>query len=230
LRIQHFSGLLEQTLTKALVGANGRLKEVAATIRDANPTKQKAKRAAARTAPPQDEAGKNFEISDAHLKFQKGFIKENGQIGKPAADRLGLLDYLDAIRDRLVAATKAHHANPAKNPLRLTLGGLVARLLSFDRYRKSGFTESLFRQALFTALMEAHVAPTRLSKESIDMPLEVSVNTANKYAWPARFWNFLSVFAGYLDNATIDDVEVEAFEEHAVLLLTFHQTALSLIF
>src|SRR5262249_50622049 len=134
-----------------------------------------------------------------------------------------LLKYIDDMRDLLVAGTKAHHADPKKNPLRLTLAGLVARILSLGRYQNSGFSESLFRQALFTALMEAHIAPTRLSNESLDSPLEVSRNAGNKYVWPPRCWSFLSVFASYLDNATIDDVEVEAFEEHTVLLLTFHQ-------
>src|SRR5262249_19040991 len=129
----------------------------------------------------------------------------------------------DNLRDGLTQATEAHRSDPAKPPPRLTLAGLVPRLLSFDRYRNSGFTESLFRQALFTALLESHTAPTRRSMDPLDQPLEVW-RVGSKYVWPNRYWNFLNVFGSYLQNASIDDPEVEAFEEDAVLLLTFHQS------
>jgi DNA helicase-2/ATP-dependent DNA helicase PcrA len=45
---------------------------------------------------------------------------------------------------------------------------VVARLLSFDRYRGSGFTASLFRQALFTELLESQTAPTRRTMDPLD--------------------------------------------------------------
>src|SRR5207248_3143468 len=90
-------------------------------------------------------------------------------------------------------------------------------------YRNSGFTQNLFRQALFTTLLEAHTAPTRRTMNPLDAPLEVSRNAASKYVWPARYWYFLNLFGSYLQNASLDNPEVEAFEEHAVLLLTFHQ-------
>lgn len=141
----------------------------------------------------------------------------------PGPSTRPFLEYLDQLRQRLAKATEDHKADPAKSPPRLTLAGLVARLLSFDRYRDSGFTESLFRQALFTGLLESHTAPTRRSKDPLDQPLEV-VRSGGKYVWPARYWNFLNVFGSYLNNASIDDPEVEAFEEGAVLLLTFHQS------
>jgi DNA helicase-2/ATP-dependent DNA helicase PcrA len=166
----------------------------------------------------------DFPVTENHLAFQKTVRGIYRTIpAAPPPEYQQLLTYIDDIRDRLVTGTAAHLADPKKHPLRLTLSGLVARLLSLDRYRNSGFTERLFRQALFTTLLEAQIAPTRLSRESLDSPLEVSRNAASKYVWPGRLWSFLSVFASYLDNATIDDVEVEAFEEHAVLLLTFHQ-------
>jgi superfamily I DNA/RNA helicase len=172
---------------------------------------------------PRDDNGNRFRINEAHLSFQKGFIKETGAIGSPGPDRSDLFQYVDTIRDSLATATAGHAKDPANPRPRLTLAGLVARLLSFSRYRNSGFTEKLFRQALFTSLLEANTAPTRRSMHPLDAPLEVTRNSAGTYAWPARYWNFLNVFGGYLDHAPLDDVEVEAFEEHAVLLLNFHQ-------
>jgi superfamily I DNA/RNA helicase len=53
--------------------------------------------------------------------------------------------------------------------------------------------------------------------------LEVTRNGSGKYVWPTRYWTFLNIFGSYLDNASLDDPEVEAFEENAALLLTFHQ-------
>jgi DNA helicase-2/ATP-dependent DNA helicase PcrA len=204
-------------VSKAPVGKGGRMVEVAASMNDA------AKAAAARSALPGADKGVPFRINEAHLKYQKGFIKSVGEIIKPGPATGPFLDYLDQLRDLLAQATEAHRADPSKAPPHLTLAGVVARLLSFDRYRNSGFTESLFRQALFTELLESHTAPTRRSMEPLDQPLEV-VRTGGEYVWPARYWNFLNLFGSYLDNASIDDPDVEAFEEDAVLLLTFHQS------
>lgn len=204
-------------VSKAPVGKGGRLNMVAASMNET------AKAAAARSDVPRSDKGIPFPISEAHLKYQKGFIKVDGDIGRPGSATQPFLDYLDQLRDLLAQATEAHRARSSKPSPRLTLAGLVARLLSFDRYRNSGFTESLFRQALFTELLESHTAPTRRSMDPLDHPLEV-VRTGGKYVWPARYWNFLNVFGSYLDNASIDDPEVEAFEEDAVLLLTFHQS------
>jgi superfamily I DNA/RNA helicase len=204
-------------VSKAPVGKGGRMVEVAASMNDAG------KSGAARSAPPGTDTGTPFPINEAHLTKQKGFIKMDGNIGQPGPTTQSLLAYLDQLRDRLAKATEAHKADPSKDKPRLTLAGLVARLLSFDRYLGSGFKESLFRQALFTTLLESHTAPTRRSMHPLDSPLEV-VRVGGKFSWPARYWNFLNVFGSYLDNASIDDPEVEAFEEDAVLLLTFHQS------
>jgi DNA helicase-2/ATP-dependent DNA helicase PcrA len=204
-------------VSKAPVGKRGGLVEVAASMNDS------AKASAARSDLPGADTGARFRISEAHLKYQKGFIKSDGEIANPGPATRLFLNYLDQLRDRLAQATEAHRADPSKPPPRLTLAGLVARLLSFDRYRDSGFSESLFRQALFTELLESHTAPTRRSMDPLDHPLEV-VRAGVKYVWPARYWNFLNVFGSYLNNASIDDPEVEAFEEDAVLLLTFHQS------
>jgi len=75
---------------------------------------------------------------------------------------------------------------------------------------------------LFTQLLEANIAPTRLTRDSLDQPLEVA-RKSGRYEWPARLWSFLNYFGAYLENRTIDDPDVEAFEEDAVLMITFHQ-------
>jgi DNA helicase-2/ATP-dependent DNA helicase PcrA len=204
-------------VTKAPVGKGGRPNMVAASMNDP------AKAVAARSDVPRTDKGSPFPINEAHLKYQKGFIKLDGDIGRPGPATQPFLDYLDQLRDLLAQATEAHRTDRSKPPPRLTLAGLVARLLSFDRYRNSGFTASLFRQALFTELLESHTAPTRRSMDPLDQPLEV-IRSDGKYVWPARYWNFLNIFGSYLDNASIDDPEVEAFEQDAVLLLTFHQS------
>src|SRR5262249_14412675 len=77
-------------------------------------------------------------------------------------------------------------------------------------------------QALFTSLLESNIAATRLSTRSLDDPITVR-SLDGKYVWPERLWAFLSVFGSYLASASLDDPEVESFEEDAVLLLTFHQ-------
>lgn len=163
----------------------------------------------ARTVPPP------FPVNSGHVAFQKRFIKgDGGTIGAPASDRRPLFDYLDAIRDELAKA---------KQPPRLTLAGLVARLLSFDRYRGAGYSVSLFRQALFTELLEANVAPSRRTMTPLDAPLRVRVQK-RKYVWPSEYWTFLSTFGALLSETDLDDPDVEAFENGAVALMTFHQS------
>jgi superfamily I DNA/RNA helicase len=170
--------------------------------------------AAATSAPPR------FRIAKGHALLQKRFLKANGgAIGNPASDRRGLCAYIDRIRADLVSASGA-----GLRP-RLSISGLVARLLRFDYFRRSGFTINLFRQAMFTRILEANVAPTRTTTASLDNPMTgVHQNAAGKTVWPDQYWSFLGICGGLLENTDLDDEEVDSFAQHAVSVLTFHQT------
>lgn len=164
--------------------------------------------ACAATHPPE------FRIVGYHARCQKWFIKHGtGQIGAPEADRKHLTDWIDHIRAHLVKA---------KGAARLTLAGLIARMLADPLFRSTGFTPHMFRQALFTQLFEANVAPTRLTMESLDNPLHPTLD-GGKIRWEKSLWGLLNLFGGYLENANIEDLEVDAFEEDAVLLMTHHR-------
>jgi superfamily I DNA/RNA helicase len=154
-------------------------------------------------------------INEAHIKYQKWFRKPGDcrRLADCPADRQAVLDFVDEVRTNLVNAV---------NP-RLSISGLVARLLALPFFRESGFTEHMFRQALFTQLLEANIAPTRLTQHSLDMPIEVSASTTGKLVWDQRFWWMLHLFGAFLERAPLDDLEIEAFEEHAVPIITFHQ-------
>ncbi|UCF80385.1 MAG: ATP-dependent helicase [Acidobacteriota bacterium] len=191
-------------ITEEPVGRNGRRVMVWASSDD--PDKSRA----ALSQPP------THLINQKHIDFQKKFRNDGGRgIGPTPTDRQPLLRLIDDIRANLAAP------NRRRQP-RLTLAGLVYRLLSRPFFRNSGFTMEMFRQALFTQLMEANIAPTRLTRDSIDQPLEVSMQ-GNKYVWPDRFWDFLGYFGALVGSAGMDDLEVESFEDNAVLLITFHQ-------
>ena len=190
-------------VSHAPIGKRGNI-EVWASMNDA----AKAMHAKSQRAP--------FPINDRHAALQKAFMKAGGgTIGAPAQDRVALVNFVDEIRTLLARL-------PAGERGRLTLSGFVARLLAFPIFRHSGFTLALFRQALFTQLLEANIAPTRLTMEPLDQPLEVTLSSG-KFRWPDRYWNLLNIFGGYLDNTNLDDPEVEAFEQDAVLMITFHQ-------
>jgi DNA helicase-2/ATP-dependent DNA helicase PcrA len=187
-------------------GKNGRMIMVAASMNDG--TKQRF----AQTVPAP------FPINEAHLDFQKKFFKsDGGDIGSPSPERASLIQLVDTIRSEVAKVCAAGRTS------RLTLAGLISRLLACSYFRNCGFTPNLFRQALFTELVEANIAPTRLTMQSLDKPLEV-LCVRSKHQWPDRFWTLLNVFGAYLKHATIDDPEIESFEEDAVLMLTFHQT------
>jgi DNA helicase-2/ATP-dependent DNA helicase PcrA len=208
---------LVDPVVKAPAGRNGRSVEVWASNRDA------AKASYAPTEPPEQPSapGQRFFISDDHASMQKKFLKDHGDIGAPGPATKPLLDYLDEIRERLIAAADARRRGGAG--ARLTLSGLVARLLQFDLFRGVGFTPSLFREALFTQLLEANIAATRLTMRSLDRPLQPERSARGKVIWPAEVWSFLNVFGTLVRETDLDDVEVDAFAEHAVALLTFHQ-------
>ena len=121
-----------------------------------------------------------------------------------------------------MTATDAHQAGNGAAP-RLTLSGLVARLLSFPQFRGVGFTPSLFREALFTQLLEANIAPTRRTRSSLDQPLAPTRNSAGKVVWPDEMWGFLGLFGALINETDLDDIEDDAFADNAIALLTFHQ-------
>jgi hypothetical protein len=145
-------------ISYAPAGKDGRHVMVAGSMNDS------AKRGFARSRSP------TFPINEGHLSFQKRFFKSHGgDIGQPSAECATLIQLLDRIRAEI-----AKECNSGRKP-RLTLAGLVSRLLACPFFRNCGFTRSLFRQALFTALLEANIAPTRLTMHSLDQPLEVRV-------------------------------------------------------
>jgi superfamily I DNA/RNA helicase len=192
-------------VTYARAGQGGRRIMVWASMQD-NPTAA----THARTAVP------SFQINGKHIEYQKKFMKAGaGDIGAPAPDRRRLVQFVDDVRDQLARI-------PTGQSARLTLAGFVARLLADPFFRACGFTNSLFRQALFTDLLEANIAPTRLTGNSLDLPLEVALRNG-KFVWATRHWELLNHFGGYLDNYTLDDPDVESFEDDAVLMVTFHQ-------
>jgi DNA helicase-2/ATP-dependent DNA helicase PcrA len=197
-------------VTKGAAGAKGNMIEVWASCNDAH------KASFALSAPPP------FAVSTAHAAFQKRFRKNHGTLDSPNPDIAPLIDYIDEIREQLVKAVASRKDGGKRSP-RLTLAGLVARLLTFDRYREAGFTRELFREALFTRLLEAQVAATRLTRNSLDAPLEPERRTDNRIEWPDRYWSFLNIFGSLLDNTALDDIEVDSFADNAIGLLTFHQ-------
>ena len=197
-------------VTIAPAGAGGRPVMVWASCGDP------AKSAFAVTAPPA------FPIATAHATIQKEFRGSTAGIRAPTPAIADPLGYLDQIRADLADATEAHLAGRGRQP-RLSLSGLVARLLTFPRFRDVGFTPALFREALFTRLLEANVAPTRRSRAALDQALAPTLDADGKVVWPDEIWNFLNIFGPLLKESDLDDVEDDAFSEHAVALLTFHQ-------
>lgn len=194
-------------ITKVRITTSRRPVEVWASHDDAT------YQAAAVSAPP------TFRIAKGHAALQKRFLKANGgALGRPAADRRPLCDFIDRIRTDLVNASAAGLAP------KLSLSGLVARLLRFDYFCRSGFTANLFRQATFTHILEANIAPTRSTTASLDNPMTgICRNAAGKVKWPDQYWTFLGICGGLLENSDLDDEEVDAFADHALSVLTFHQ-------
>jgi ATP-dependent DNA helicase UvrD/PcrA len=115
----------------------------------------------------------------------------------------------------------SHLAGKGRPP-RLSLAGFVARLLATDYFRSVGFTVDLFREALFTQLLEANIAPTRLTKSSLDGPM-LPTREDGKIVWPSQYWRLLNIFGMLLEDVPLDDLEVESFSDHSIALLTFHQ-------
>lgn len=158
-----------------------------------------------------------FPIYDVHASIQKKVVKgANGSVENPDPRIAPLLGYLDDIRESLVSESE--------DKIRLTLGGLVARLLAADPFRSSGYTVELFRQALFTQLLDANIAVTRTQgKKSLERPMVPRRLPDGKIEWPAQYWSLLSLFGQLVSAGGQDDLEVEAFSEDAISLLTYHQ-------
>jgi superfamily I DNA/RNA helicase len=189
-------------VTQAPVGAGGRMNEVWASA----PEDFKAQ--AALSLPPP------FRIAQDHVAIQKAFLKSRGgRIGRPAPELQDLVGYVDEVRSRLLAG--------AGN--RLTLAGFVSRLLSFDFFRGVGFSRELFREGLFTGLLESSVAATRRTAASLDRPLVPLRDPSGKIQWGDQYWNFLGVFGSLIATSRLDDPDVESFQDGSVSLLTFHQ-------
>ncbi|MFC8615581.1 UvrD-helicase domain-containing protein [Micromonospora purpureochromogenes] len=172
-----------------------------------------------RSRRPYAEAAEPKYASLAHSRFQTRFRKAGGSsLDNPPPERAELLEFIDNIRQELVRAASA-----TSDRRRLTLSALVARLMSYRYFRRCGYTPQLFRQALFTALLEANVAPTRRSMRSLDQPMRPALDANGKVEWPQQYWDFLRVMGTMLESTSLDDEEVEAFSENAIAMLTFHQ-------
>jgi DNA helicase-2/ATP-dependent DNA helicase PcrA len=168
----------------------------------------------ATTAPP----GPDVWVRDDHANIQKKVRKAHrNRLDDPGPVIGPLLDYLDRIRANLIKAEQRGWA------IRLNLGGLVARLLRMEPFRSAGYTPNLFRQALFTQLLEANVAATRMTMRSLEKPLRPTLDENGKVSWPREFWELLNYFGQLVAAPGHDDVEVEAFADNAVAMLTFHQ-------
>lgn len=194
----------------APVGKGGRDIMVWASCNDT------AKAACAPVEPP------TFAVAPAHAGIQKGYRGSVAGVRLPDPSVAPLLAYLDQVRDDLVAATEAYQAGRGA-AVRLTISGLVARLLAFPQFRGVGFSPALFREALFTQLLEANIAPTRRTRSSLDRALAPTRNAAGKVVWPDEMWSFLGLFGALINETNLDDIEDDAFADHAIALLTFHQ-------
>lgn len=173
-----------------------------------------------------------FFVPPDYSSLQKQFFKEHcNQVGLAASatdPKLQmLLDYLNKIRSDLVTAVDAANAvhakgHTAKYP-KLTLAGLVARLLTFPYFRDAGYTTALFRQSLLTEIVEAIIAPSRMSGASLEDPLKAWTD-GGQICWPDEIWSFIGALGQIVAKTSLDDPEVEAFAENAFRMLTFHQS------
>lgn len=199
------------------VGKNGRNVEVAASMSEDRNS------GAAPTVTPDFRPP-----SPHHLACQKKLRKRDAavrSVGNEVPDVAEILDFLDDVRRDIVAACAAAGEAETRGekprwPV-LTSAGLVARILKFKHFRECGYTMNLFRQAAFTEILESAVATTRRTMSSLDAPLRAHVS-GGKVVWDQRYWDFLNGF-GTLLKEPLDDQEVEAFEDAAVPLITFHQ-------
>lgn len=158
-----------------------------------------------------------FRINGDHAKVQKRTIKsDGGNVGVPGPVFGPLLLMLDEMREDLVSRPEGE--------IKVSIGGLVARLLSMPPFRDSGYTVELFRQALFTQLLDANIAVTRSrGRKSLENPMVPRRRDDGKIEWPEQYWQMLGAFGQLVEAGGQDDLEVEAFSEDAIALLTYHQ-------
>lgn len=191
-------------VVKAPAGKSDRKIEVWASCNDAD------KAAHALTTPP------DFLMTTNHASIQKKLRKTYSNSIDDAGPDLGpVLDFVDQIRENLLGARE--------DDIRLTLGGLIPRLLAMPYFRSSGYTVELFRQALFTQMLDANIAVTRQTRKSLERPMVPRRGTDGRVVWPDQYWSLLSQFGQIIAAGGHDDLEVEAFAEAAVSVLTFHQ-------
>ena len=124
--------------------------------------RDKDKAAHALTTPPPH----NVWVAEDHAGIQKKLRKTYANNLDDPGPELGrcLTTWTASARTSSTPASVA-------STIRLNLSGLVARLLRMEPFRSAGYTPKLFRQALFTQLLEANVAATRLTKRSLEKPL-----------------------------------------------------------
>ena len=204
--VQALMGLISylvDPVVKAPAGVDGRLVMVHASCNDPD------KASYAPTAAPA------FAVATNHASIQKRVRKAYANdLDNPGPELGEVLRYIDELRTRLLST---------RGKIRLTIAGLIPRLLAMPYFRDSGYTVDLFRQALFTQMLEANIAVTRQTRQSLDLPMEPEQDPDGKVVWVDQFWNLLSNFGQMIEGGGFDDLEVEAFEDSAVSMLTFHQ-------
>ena len=194
---------LVDPVVKAPAGKDGRLVMVHASCNDPS------KASYAPTAAPA------FPMATNHASIQKRVRKAYANdLDTPGPELGEVLRYVDELRTRLLSTQET---------IRLTIAGLIPRLLAVPYFRGSGYTVDLFRQALFTQMLEANIAVTRQTTQSLDVPLDPRLDLDGKVVWGDQFWSLLSSFGQMIEGGGFDDLEVEAFAESAVSMLTFHQ-------
>jgi superfamily I DNA/RNA helicase len=138
------------------------------------------------------------------------------------ADFDEVLEYLTDLRASLPAAWSRAAAG-GKAP-RLTLAGLVARLITFPLFRKVGYKLELFRQALFSQLSETAISASRATGFSLDDPIKVTLDPAGKVDWDGRVWEFIGALGQMVKDGGLNDPEIDALQLNALPFLTFHQS------
>lgn len=172
-----------------------------------------------------------FLSSDDHIKIQAALfsaksvpMKDGHDERSPDDDAFNeTLDFLKDIRASLIGAWKDFDDRKSKRP-RLTMAGLIARLITMPLFRDTGYSLELFLQAMFTQIGETAISASRSTGFSIDEPIEVRRNNDGKIEWDSRIWDFVGSLGLMIGGAGLNDPEVEALQQNAFPILTFHQS------